>query len=560
MTQSNGNKWRALLVAVSVVGVLALALFGLISVSAAAPPPPVTGDPVGPEGAVRPLPLSPQGKSTLGDYVWWDPTLDGAHTGAEAEWGSYGIDGVTVTLYLDANTDGIPDPGEYVTTTVTGDNPATTGVTEEGWYDFDVTAGGNIYIVVIEDSNFDPGGPLENYVLTSEPTFGDEPMVVYLPGLIEDYNDADFGYALAGVQIVKVAGDAADGEVEFIPTPGGTVYYTYTVTNTGETYLSSIIITDDNGTAGTGDDFQVCSVAGPLGPGLSTECYWNGPVTDDRTNVATVVANPTDIGGTDFPGGDATDDDDAVVEVVDASMELLKLAGTAADGDIFYIDAAGNVTYTYIVTNTSVTAYLSDIEIVDDQGTVSTGDDITITDTLCSGLAGPLAPGNSVTCQIQVLVSDYYHNVADVTANPTNSGGGDLPGVPDTSATDDAEADVYGSIGDYVWDDTNGDGIQNEGGTTGIPGVTVNLYDSGDNFVGTTTTDANGIYTLTQVMATTTWSSSRLPATSSRRRMWGAMTPSTVTPTPPQARRSSPRLTPVRTTSPGTQACTNRPA
>ncbi|MFY1113169.1 MAG: SdrD B-like domain-containing protein, partial [Methanosarcinaceae archaeon] len=52
------------------------------------------------------------------------------------------------------------------------------------------------------------------------------------------------------------------------------------------------------------------------------------------------------------------------------------------------------------------------------------------------------------------------------------------------------------SISDFVWEDLNGNGLQDEG-EPGIPGVTVNLYDCADNFVTTTTTDATGYYGFT---------------------------------------------------------------
>ncbi|MGE5352872.1 MAG: SdrD B-like domain-containing protein [Acidobacteriota bacterium] len=53
------------------------------------------------------------------------------------------------------------------------------------------------------------------------------------------------------------------------------------------------------------------------------------------------------------------------------------------------------------------------------------------------------------------------------------------------------------SIGDFVWNDTNHNGIQDQG-EAGIPGVTVELYKCSDNsFVATTTTDANGAYHFT---------------------------------------------------------------
>jgi len=49
------------------------------------------------------------------------------------------------------------------------------------------------------------------------------------------------------------------------------------------------------------------------------------------------------------------------------------------------------------------------------------------------------------------------------------------------------------SIGDQVWMDENFDGVQ-DGGESGVEGVTVTLYDADGNPVATTTTDSNGNY------------------------------------------------------------------
>ncbi len=49
------------------------------------------------------------------------------------------------------------------------------------------------------------------------------------------------------------------------------------------------------------------------------------------------------------------------------------------------------------------------------------------------------------------------------------------------------------SLGDKVWLDANHDGIQ-DGSEVGLANVTVNLYDASNTLVGTTTTNANGIY------------------------------------------------------------------
>jgi len=52
---------------------------------------------------------------------------------------------------------------------------------------------------------------------------------------------------------------------------------------------------------------------------------------------------------------------------------------------------------------------------------------------------------------------------------------------------------VLASLGDYVWEDLNADGIQ-DAGETGIAGITVSLKDSVGTVIATTTTDGSGLY------------------------------------------------------------------
>ena len=51
----------------------------------------------------------------------------------------------------------------------------------------------------------------------------------------------------------------------------------------------------------------------------------------------------------------------------------------------------------------------------------------------------------------------------------------------------------YASIGDFVWEDLDADGIQ-DAGEPGIENVTVELKDTDGNVLATTTTDAAGNY------------------------------------------------------------------
>jgi uncharacterized repeat protein (TIGR01451 family) len=125
------------------------------------------------------------------------------------------------------------------------------------------------------------------------------------------------------------------------------------------------------------------------------------------------------------------------------AIKLVKTAGTAADGEVYYIQQAPSlVTYHYVITNIGDT-YLSDIIITDDNGTPSnTSDDITLTSVECAELAGPLAPLASVTCAVEVSINDDVTNIAKAVGNPTDQNGSDLPHLNDVEDEDDAIVEV----------------------------------------------------------------------------------------------------------------------
>ncbi len=89
------------------------------------------------------------------------------------------------------------------------------------------------------------------------------------------------------------------------------------------------------------------------------------------------------------------------------------------------------------------------------------------------------------------------------TADSDIDGTGQTTTTTLTSGEDDPtwDAGLYilpASLGDLVWLDANQDGLQ-DAGEYGVPGVTVNLYDSGNTFIATTTTDAYGNYSFTNL-------------------------------------------------------------
>ncbi|MCO6455469.1 MAG: DUF11 domain-containing protein [Pirellulaceae bacterium] len=90
----------------------------------------------------------------------------------------------------------------------------------------------------------------------------------------------------------------------------------------------------------------------------------------------------------------------------------------------------------------------------------------------------PDGDGDLTTNSIVVAPGDVFVN-ADFGFQPDS----DNNGITDTGST----------IGDRIFVDADGDGIQ-DAGEPGIPGVTVNLLDNGGNVIGTTTTNQNGQY------------------------------------------------------------------
>jgi uncharacterized repeat protein (TIGR01451 family) len=118
-----------------------------------------------------------------------------------------------------------------------------------------------------------------------------------------------FTNARPSIQIVKTAGDAANGEDYVFE--GGSVTYHYLVTNIGPIPLNDVTVVDNMGTPGNdSDDVVVSCPSTTLAAGASMECELVVNVTTPgtTTNVATA-------GGTSEGGNEVEDDDEAVVVV-----------------------------------------------------------------------------------------------------------------------------------------------------------------------------------------------------------------------------------------------------
>jgi hypothetical protein len=110
--------------------------------------------------------------ASIGDYVWDDQDGDGEQ-GGEFD---VGINGVVIELHKD---------GVWQESFTTQNHPDTG---DPGWYLFENLGAGN-YIVKVAESNFESGGALYDYALTTD----NNSLAVPL-GEDETYREADFGY------------------------------------------------------------------------------------------------------------------------------------------------------------------------------------------------------------------------------------------------------------------------------------------------------------------------------------------------------------------------------
>jgi len=113
---------------------------------------------------------------------------------------------------------------------------------------------------------------------------------------------------------------------------------------------------------------------------------------------------------------------------------------------------------------------------------------------------GPLPVGASTTIVASftaagdTLGADRTNVVVTTPTTPP-----DEPPVPPKTNDAPYAVDTSASLGNFVWEDLNGDGIQ-DASEPGIPGVTVELYDTNTNLVDTVLTDGMGAYGFTNLI------------------------------------------------------------
>ena len=208
--------------------------------------------------------------------------------------------------------------------------------------------------------------------------------------------DADSSHYFGATKSIGVE-KATNGEDADVPTGplvpvGDPVSWAYVVTNTGDTELTNVVVTDDQGVV-------VSCPKTDLAPGESMTCTATG------TAVAGQYANIVTASGT-LVGGATVSDTDPSHYFGTAPAIAVEKATNLQDADVPtgpFVPVGDPVSWTYVVTNTG-NADLTGVVVTDDQGVV------------VSCPQTDLGPGEFMTCTASgTAVTGQYANVGTAT-------------------------------------------------------------------------------------------------------------------------------------------------
>ncbi len=336
-----------------------------------------------------------------------------------------------------------------------------------------------------------PVGGSETYTCTTIATDQTLTNIIAVTGMTPEDNepedDDDAEHQTYGVEIDKQVLDPATGEYgEMVVLPeGSAVTFQIIVRNTGSVELTDVVVSDPNA---PNCDNTFASLA--AGASETYTCTLES-APEDFINYARVTGETPD-------GHMPTDEDEAEVDTLSSSVNIVKTAGDAPDGD-GYVHIGEPVIFTYTVTNTGE-SHLKDIVVNDDNGTpTDETDDFTVDAATCPALAGPVAPEEVVVCtvEIDVPIGLIHVNIAETTGTPTDEDGTDYENP--TAPIDEDDAEVItgnGVVAGTLWIDVDGDD-DFDSSEEPLANVDINIYfqtENGGEVLFTTTTDEDGNY------------------------------------------------------------------
>ncbi len=337
-------------------------------------------------------------------------------------------------------------------------------------------------------------------------------------------NNALAGPATATVEIVPTA-DLAVTKSNALDSvsSGGTTTYTITVANNGPSAADDATVQDPAVTGLTKTGTPTCTASGgAVCPGsLTTDALESGvsiptlpsggSLTFTLQAQVTATTGSVTNGVSVSPPSGVTDPASANDNAYD--IDQVKLTANLAitkTNNATSLAAGGTTTYTITVTNNGPSAVTgASIQDSAPAGLVFGDWTCTVTnagtgvgeDTACGAASGTgdlettatLKNGAVLTYSVRAKVASNASGSLANTATVQPPSGTTDPTPGNNSATDTDPVNT-GAIGDYVWYDTNQNGIQDPA-ESGIAGVEVILYDStGANKLAETLTDGSGKY------------------------------------------------------------------
>jgi hypothetical protein len=402
--------------------------------------------------------------SAIGDYVWSDADNDGSQDDGEP-----GINNVELELLDDSGS-----PLGVTTTT----NAA-------GWYLFTGLSAGD-YKVRVASSNFNPGGALEGYSLSSGPQSSTNPTSVIQLGDDEQFLNADFGYYQSGLGSI---GDFIwyDSDNDGAQDAGEE--------GLGNVTLDLYIDSDQDGEIDSGEPVIASAVTDTDG-----NYSFNGLVLDEYYLVKVTDLNDV------LNGFEITTYDFTLNRYNDPYPVNLTAASPVESNADFGYNRDGSIGDTVwfdwnqdgIKDSGEVGVVGVTVELQDGSCSPSVDCPTTTTDSAGNYLFIDLAAGSY---SIQITMPAGYSLSAGTPNNPHNLS------ISGNESYLDADFglwrnDLY-TIGDIIWEDSDADGFQ-DAGESGIAGVTLSLFEDsdGDGFqdpteplLGAAITDSNGNYT-----------------------------------------------------------------
>ena len=381
----------------------------------------------------------------VGDRVWNDADGDGVQ-----DPGELGLPGVTVNLY-DAD-------GNWLAATVTD---------EFGNYLFTGLPDGN-YLVRVDTSTV-PAGYINTYDEDNGTTNPDSKTAVTVSGGAAHLT-ADFGYYNANTYTVSgtIWHDAnGNGAMDDGLYLGGVTVCLYD--NSGR--MVACTTTDNNGNY--------------TFPGIPNGGY---TIRVDSTTLPNAAYVPTyDPNGISTPHITSITVNNANVTNQNFGYQerLGSIRGTLCDGSGNGFCDPGEPTLAGI---TVIMTWAGP------DGILGSADDViftTVTDDNGDYLFADLLPGLYQITKINP--AGYPFSLADADGGNPNNISVFLPAGGNRIERDFELGPRAGAIGDRIWLDENGDGLQ-DAGEAGIANVVVELYDSTNTLIVTTTTDFNGSY------------------------------------------------------------------